>query len=365
MMRKKIQWNEIWGVVALLILVALGFVAQRAVPFMTDDELYATNLATGELLSGLADVVESQVWHFFNWGGRCVTHGILQLTLMSGELCADVFNLLMTLLLTLMVCVIIGRKNLSAFLLIHAMIYAMNANLKMSMLWQSGIANYVYSSVWILLFVLPYLRLLREPDAKPLPFVAFWLIPIGLMAGWSNENMGPACFLLAAGSTLYLKKKRKRPVQGWMISGILFSLLGSVLVVAAPGNFVRSATVEKPNLFERVYTMLTAGVDFLLPVVVPMVLLLLINSVCLKRKMDGAQWALLITAVLSYGAMVLSPHYPDRATFGTMILCIALSVSLLFEIVRENVRFARCTTALTACYFFCAVGKLAAEILHL
>ena len=363
-MGKKVQWSKIWGAAALLVLVALGFAAQRVIPFMTDDELYATNLATGESLMGLADVVESQVWHFFNWGGRCVTHGVLQLTLMGGELFADILNLLMTLLLTFMVCAVTERKNLSAFLLIHAMIYAMNANLKMSMLWQSGTANYVYPSVWILLFLLPYLRLLREPAARPLPFAAFWLMPIGLMAGWSNENMGPACFLLAAGSAVYLKKKQKRPVQGWMISGILFSLLGSVLVVAAPGNFVRSAVVEKPNLFERVYTMLTAGVDFLLPVVVPMVLLILINSVCLKRKMDGAQWALLITAVLSYGAMVLSPHYPDRATFGTMILCIALSVSILFDIVRENVRFACCTTALTACYFFCAAGKLTAEILH-
>lgn len=364
-MGKNVQWSKIRGTAALLILVALGFAAQRAVPFMMDDEWYSTNLATGATLSGLADVVESQVWHFLNWGGRCVTHGVLQLTLMSGELCADILNLLMTLLLALMVCVVTGQKNISAFLLVHAMIYAMNANLKMSMLWQAGTVNYVYSSVWILLFMLPYLRLLRDPDAQPLPFVSFWLMPIGIMAGWSNENMGPACFLLAAGSTVYLKKKQKKPVKVWMIQGIACSLLGSILVVAAPGNFVRSTIVEKQSPMERVYSMLTAGVDFLLPAVVPMVLLLLINIVCLKRKIDGAQWALLITAVLSYGAMVLSPHYPDRATFGTMILCIALSVSLLFDIARENVRFARCTAALTACYFFCAVGKLATEILYL
>jgi len=361
-MKKRIQWDKIWMTAALLFLVAVGFCAQRSVPFMMDDEWYSTNLATGEPLAGLMDVVESQVWHFLNWGGRCVTHGVLQLTLMSGELCADCLNLAMTLLLTFMVCSVIERKSLSAFLLVHAMIYAMNANLKMSMLWQAGTVNYVYSSVWILLFMLPYLRSLRRPEESPLPFAILWLLPVGLMAGWSNENMGPSCFLLAAGTAVYLKKCQKAPVRGWMISGMAGSFIGSVLVVAAPGNFVRGALVERQSLYERFYSMLTAGTGFLLPAVLPAVLLLLAKVVCMKRKPDRVQWALLITAVLSYGAMVLSPHYPDRATFGTMILLIALSVSLLFDIEQRYRAFSYGRAALTACFVLCAAGELAAVI---
>ena len=40
----------------------------------------------------------------------------------------------------------------------------------------------------------------------------------------------------------------------------------------------------------------------------------------------------LMGALLSYGAMVLSPHYPDRAAFGTCILievCAAALISRL------------------------------------
>lgn len=362
-MPKKRQWEKIFIIAALLVLVIMGFGAQRAVPFMMDDEWYGTNLVTGEPLAGLGDVVESQVWHFLNWGGRCMTHGVLQLTLMTGELCADILNLLMTLLLTLMVCIIIRQKSLSAFLLVHAMIYALNANLKMSMLWQAGTVNYVYSSVWILLFMLPYLRALEDGGRSV--GRALWLIPIGIMAGWSNENMGPTCFLLAVGTVLYLKKWKKKHVQGWMISGIVCSLIGSVLVVAAPGNFVRSAVVEKQTLYDRFYSMLTAGVDFLLPSVLLAVGLLLVKAVCLKLKIDRVQWVLLAMSILSYGAMVLSPHYPDRATFGTMILLIALSVSLLSDLEQTDAKFSRCRVALTVCFFACAVGKLAVEILHL
>lgn len=369
-MRKTGKWEKICIIAALAVLVAMGFAAQRKVPFMTDDELYGTNLVTEEPLHSLGDVVESQVWHFFNWGGRCVTHGVLQLTLMSGELCADILNLLMILLLTYMVCVVIQRRDSLTFLMVHAMIYALNANLTMSMLWQSGTANYVYSSVWILLFMTPFLRSLQKPGCRTMPFAAYWLVPIGLMAGWSNENMGPVCFLLALGVIIYIKKWKKRKIEGWMLSGVFSSFLGSVLVVAAPGNFVRSAAIPAQTIGDRLYSMLTAGTDYLLPSALCAVTVVLIKAVCLRTKPDMVQWALIIMAVLSYGAMVLSPHYPDRATFGTMILCIALSVSALGDIVAAEAERGRAGAAfwmkvLTACFWLCALGKLAVPVLYL
>lgn len=363
-MHKKMQWNKILMIAALSILVATGFAAHRAVPFMMDDEWYATNLVTGKPLTGLADIVESQVWHFLNWGGRCVTHGVLQMTLMSGELCADILNLLMTLLLTFLICIVSGKRSLSCFLLVHTMIYAWNANLKMSMLWQAGAVNYIYSSVWILLFMLPFLQSLSDPEAKPLPFAALWLAPVGLMAGWSNENMGPVCFLLAAGTMIYLRKWHGVPIKVWMLSGMLCSLIGSVLVVAAPGNFVRSAIIEPQSLYERFYSMLTAGTEFLLPAVLPVAVLLLVKIACLRSRMNRVQWALLLSAVLSYGAMVLSPHYPDRATMGTMILCTMLSVSCILDMEREDIKFSRCVTVLTVCCFLCAEVRLIREIFY-
>jgi len=354
-------------ILALAALIVMGFTAQRKVPFMMDDEWYGTNLVTGEPLAGLGDVLESQVWHFMNWGGRCITHGLLQLTLMSGELWADILNLTMTLLLTYMVCLVIKRRGLLTFLQVHAMIYAMSANLKMSMLWQAGTVNYVYSSVWILLFMLPFLQSLREPEGKALPGAVIWLLPLGLMAGWSNENMGPVCFLLAAGTVIYRKVIEKRPAAGWMISGMAGALAGSILVIAAPGNFVRSAALKEQTLYDRLYSMLTAGVDFLLPAALSAVALLLIKAVCLKQKADKVQWALAIMSILSYGAMVLSPHYPDRSTFGTMVLCIALSVSTLDDVLeagRENRQAVVLAKGWTAAFWLCAVGKLATEIFN-
>lgn len=366
-MRRLKRLEKLSVIAALAVLIVMGFAAQRKVPFMMDDEWYGTNLVTGEPLAGLGDVLESQTWHFMNWGGRCVTHGLLQLTLMSGEVWADLLNLTMTILLTFMISLIVRKRGLLNFLQIHAMIYALSANLKMSMLWQAGVVNYVYSSVWILLFMLPFLQSLREPEGKALPGAVIWILPLGLMAGWSNENMGPVCFLLAAGTVIYRKKIEKRTAAGWMISGMAGALAGSILVIAAPGNFVRSAALKEQTLYDRFYSMLTAGADFLLPSVLSAVTLLLIKVVCLKLKADKVQWALAIMSILSYGAMVLSPHYPDRSTFGTMVLCIALSVSVLDDILEAG-KGSRQAVALaegwTAAFWLCAVGKLAVVIFN-
>ena len=341
-MKEKIRF--IYTLLPLAVLYILQFVAHRYVPFMMDDEWYSTNLATGAPLASLTDVLEGQVWHYLNWGGRSITHGILQCTLMTGELCADILNVLMTILLACLICVMAGQKKPYYFLLASSLLIAFNANAKMSMFWQSGLVNYVYSSVWILLFLWIYLRIADSPDdtsflyekGRAKVFMTIVILPLGLMSGWSNENMGPTCFLLAAAVVFYRKMILKKAVPVWMYLGTVSCLCGSALVILAPGNFVRKAAIEEKTfgqkLYERFFSMFEAGIEFLFPIVMLLAILLIIYLVMLKGRLRISQMLLLAGMVLSYGAMVLSPHYPDRATFGTMVLGIAVACSLLGQI---------------------------------
>lgn len=357
-----LKYGNLAALAGILLFAAAMWVSQRSVPFMLDDFWYSTNLATGEPLKGLADIVESQVWHFFNWGGRCMTHGILQMVLMQGEMAADILNMIILFLLGFLICLITGNEQYASqtalmpgneqyasrssllsssrnpfwLLFTLSLIVALNPNIQMSMLWQSGTVNYVYSSAWILLFLWPYFRCLENPEKNDLPLAALWVIPLGILTGWSNENMGPACFVVITAEILYLRKKRKRPARLWMIGGAITCLAGSIMVVIAPGNFVRNAAIEKKALgymiYDRFYSMLRAGVDFLFPSFLLLIAVILIWIAGCKGRLRPGQWMMLALAVLSYGAMVLSPHYPDRATFGTMVVCIMLTISLLKDI---------------------------------
>ena len=334
-MNMKIRKNTILNIVGIVLLAMVAFMFHRDVPFMMDDIWYGTNLATGEPLKNFVDIIEGQIWHYNNWGGRSITHGILQMTLMCSELCADFINIVMTLLLAWMICVVSDKKNTSSFLMAFALIFAWNANAKMSMFWQAGTVNYVYSGVWILLFVWPFLNEWRREEKKKPWGIEIWMFPLAVCTGWSNENMGPTCFLLALATLIYCIKWKKVGAKLWMILGVIGSFIGSVLVVIAPGNFSRSSTIEKTDLlttlWERFYSMLRAGCDFLFPVCIALVLVILIKVVCLKQKLEKHQLVLLVCCILSYGAMVLSPHYPDRATFGTMVFGIVLFIDLLYH----------------------------------
>lgn len=345
MKTNKTNRRTLYVFIAFIFLAVIEFALHRKVVFMMDDNWYSTNLATGEALASLSDIWISQKWHFFNWGGRVITHGLLQLTLMGGELLCDILNLLMTLILAKIISILANRKDFISFFTAFTLLIALNANIKMSMFWQSGAANYIYSTVWILLFLWVYLRQIQTPDSLPLPFISVWIPFLGLITGWSNENMGPASFVLTIIVILYIHLFQKSKIPFWMISGSFFCLLGSALVILAPGNFARVACLPEEGFFEVLYnrllSMLCAGTEYLFPTVLFMVFLMLIYTICLKEKLQAVHWMLLIHAILSYGAMVLSPHYPDRATFGTMAVCIILIIYMLSDILEKHESFRR------------------------
>lgn len=326
--------------IGIFILIPVEFMVHRSVPYVMDDLWYSTNLVTGERLHGLSDIVESQVWHFFNWGGRCITHGLLQLVLMCPEWVADLLNVGMTLLLAGVICLAAGHKKLLWYLMSLSMLVSLNANWMTSMYWQSGAVNYVYSSVWIFIFLWVYLRQMEEPEINSLPFINIWMLPLGLIAGWSNENMGPVCFITAMTTIIYLWKKWGQRVRLWQIEGAVTSLAGSFFVILAPGNFVRKAFIPQKDILstltERMLSMLTAGADFLFPSFVFTGIILGLYLCCTGEKLRAAQWMLSAIIILSFGAMVLSPHYPDRATFGTMVACIILIISVLADLLKKK-----------------------------
>lgn len=332
------------------LLTGIGFLVMyavhREIPFMMDDLWYATMLSDDTPITSLKDIVTSQIWHYYNWGGRSMTHAMLQLTLLMGEQAADICNLIMTVLLSLMICIVARNRNLPAFWAGGAMVLGLNANWKMSMFWQAGAANYLYITVFILTFLWCYLRELPQQPTdttvpKQLKGIPVWILPLGLVAGWSNENMGPVAWLLSL-AVILLAFREKRKVHLWMFLGNISCLLGSVLMIAAPGNFVRSSEIKENQYgllwrcFLRGYAESTAVFQYLFPTFLVLGFVLIAAKGILKCEIGRKNLLLLCGAFLSVAAMVLSPHYPDRATFGTMVLCICVILSMAGKILEKR-----------------------------
>lgn len=341
------QKKAIWIMAGIMtaVSVLVMYMTHREVPFMMDDLWYSTMLSDDRPITSFMDIIKSQIWHYNNWGGRSMSHAILQLTLLAGEQAADLLNVGVTLLLAWAACAAAGQKRLPFFFAAMGMTLGLNANWRMSMFWQAGAANYLYITVFILLYVFCYLRELSDDgetlSVKTLPGITFWMVPLGILTGWSNENMGPAVWILSLFVILDNLKKKRR-IAPWMLLGNLSCLFGSIMLIVAPGNYVRSGEVGDSQYgllwrcYLRMYAESKALLEYLFPVLLMLALVLIVGSCALKISLGRRNAVLLFTALMSWGAMVLSPHYPDRAAFGTMILLICVILSMAGKIVKER-----------------------------
>lgn len=362
---KKTRPLKVLYFVPVIILAVLEFLYQRATFFVMDDIWYQTNLVTGQKLSSALDVIKSQIWHYFNWGGRSITHTILQFDLMGGALFCDIMNLLMTFLLCIVIASFAKERihKLFYFYASFSLIISLNASFRYNMFWQSGAVNYLYSTVWILTFIKVFLRELEDDSVKALPGITFWIVPLGLITGWSNENMGPASFILSL-MVIFLVKKNKKydRIPWWMTLGCISSLIGSILVIVAPGNFVRSAFTNNSGLLrtiiERTLSMLTGACSFLLPPLVIAVTLFTVVTMVLGFKVSNRDIVLIITSILAFGAMILSPHFPPRAVFGIMILLIVLILSFLEQISERFPKFSLISNIFIICTYVYSIIEM-------
>lgn len=334
------------GSVLMLVSVVLLFMANAKVPFMMDDLWYSTNISDGSPLTGLTDIFESQKWHYYSWGGRVFTHGFLQLVLMSGELCADVINVVCTVIIAAeMYCLALlssgddHGKEPVIFFIMYGMLISFCPDFKMSMLWQAGCANYVYSTVWILAFYLVYMRTLA--GKKDLPLSYLFMIPLSLMTGWSTENMGPAAFITSLVITVYVIKTKGVPLKTkiMLAEGTVFSFAGSLMCILAPGNFVRkdvgNAEISE-GVFERTLQMLKGAGEYLFPALLILAACYVLFRTSKEGRTDIRILIMLFAAVMSYGAFALSPHYPARAAFGTCVLLEICCGGMLSSLTKEK-----------------------------
>ena len=371
--KKNKIWSDVLIYALMLVLVYLLYLCNHLIIFMQDDLWYWTNLVTGERISGIGDIVQSQVWHYQNWGGRTVAHTLLQFLLWGdGKLC-NVLNTVVFDALAVFLAKAGKKWNAKSILLAGAMIVAFNPNMLDTLFWQSGTANYLYMTMLSFPLVWVYVRTLLDREEKKTSIAlsvlsVLGMLVWGLLAGWTNENMGPTYFLISVVSIiLYVRKKKK--VQAWMIAGSLSLAAGSALMILAPGNRVREQEIVslgswKLDLCKRVLDYFRGAFEYLLPVLVFAILSYVIYRLVFNRRPDKATLLILAGGIVSFLGLMLSPHVPDRSLFGSMCFFIWGSVRMLGEVFTETqkeryhflITLFLAATAIYKLFFFWAQG---------
>ena len=271
------NFNRLMFVVTVIFIFALMFELNNLMPLHRDDYDYSMVWKTGEHINSVSDVFDSTLRHYFSHGGRFFTVFCLNLFLWLGKFPFDFANAAMFTVLVLLIYFHARREfkisgDAGIFAAAGLMAWLSFPHFGEVAIWKSGSTVYLWSAVPVAIFLLPYNFFLAKnfPDKK---FLLHAMFLLGLIAGCSVENLGVTATLLTAAISYHCYKKNN--LQSWMAAGSIGSLIGVIILIAAPGNFVRydDQSVGK-GILAHIGNQFAAGGEMLL-YILPVILVLL------------------------------------------------------------------------------------------
>lgn len=319
--------------VTMAIIIFVGmFILNKHTTLLVDDYYYAFNRVNGERIFDLYGIFQSEYNHYFHWGGRVIVHSVVQFFMMYDKTVFNIFNAAAYLLMVLTIYIhAVGKLKCYPFLLviINLSLFLWMPAFGQTFLWLTGACNYLWGPLFVFLFLLPYrFQLDRE---SPIFKSKIWyplLFTGGIIAGWTNENLG-VTLVCIIGVCIYFYKKNYNRIYSWCIWGWMGSLFGAVLLISAPGNFARLSTMDSEiNIVGNFITItrLFFKDSFLLIPITAIILMLMFLSHKIKNKQIFYLYA--FGMIISMYSMMGSPYFADRAKLGTLSFCIIIAARL-------------------------------------
>jgi len=323
--------NFLLTIIIGIIIFLIIFVLNRMTPIIADDYSYLFYYDRMERVETLKQVIDYQINHYFTWGGRSVVHFIAQLMLISGSH-AKIINSLGFMAFVIIIyinCCGLKKSEPSLLAWIPLLIWLFNPVFGQTILWVTGSANYLWGSLIILSFLLPFTLYENNPSIlKDNIFSAIIMFFAGVIAGWTNENTAAALIFLILCLIVY-HGINKVGVPKWQIFGGIGTLVGFAIMILSPGNFVRAGYVSEDistfkKIFDRAHLCAIRLYEMKGLVLIFFALIVVYFSFTEeKNKKVIVKAGLFFTSALAaVGAMLLSPSFPQRASFGAMSLMI-------------------------------------------
>ena len=273
----------------------------------------------------------------------------IALKLFKKEIVTDCVNTVMFLLTALLITGIsetmtrIKRfmsERVMCMALVMGVLLALDVNFKASLVEEPAVYNHLYAMVAVLVFVWAYMRELPYDcfgSKEPWLFVTIWIVPVGLLAGFSNRSVGLMLFAFAIATIVYVNKVEHR-VFAWMPLGAVSVFLGFAARLMLPAyldkNLKSALTVygKKTDLPKYALFELKELFVYLLPAILVTfavaALLKGVHNVALGREIAYVLVAAAVTFVLT----VLVPFNEGLSVYPVNVLltlaCAAMCLKL-------------------------------------
>lgn len=347
----------IFVVVVALVAMAI-YKMNRMTPWIVDDFLKAQGAAKDPSISGYI----TALFDFYrNWGGRIWGELVAISLLAIPKSIVNVLNTLAYLaMIFLMYFNIVGRKKVSVslFLLLNVSLWMFLPAFGQDILWISGCANYMWSSI----IPLAFLAIYRRYDEAPFqlarhPLFCLLIGGLGLLSGWMNENVSVAILWILAGYLLCYRHVSGE-IPAFAKVGFAGTLLGAFCLWLAPGNFARFEAEHHTTSILTIFRKIFTNCYNLLQMDTGLVLAFLIIMLVLFGKSNKKKLSLLYGSASFIGAMAFSVvgEISMRVLLGPIILLtISLGLAYKDNFMDVNGKLARILLSL---FLLCSLASL-------
>lgn len=325
----------------LVLIFASMLILNFLTPLLADDYSYGLNL-NGKRISSIIDIFDYQVWHYFNWGGRTIAHTLAQTFLIFPK---AIFNVLNSFIYTVLIYLIylhgkLNRKDKEQpyiLLLIHLLLWFIIPVFGQSFIWLIGSCNYLWTTVIILYFLWLY----RKNSLSKKWYNLLLMFILGLLAGWTNENTSAGLITILVFSLIINKVETKKiELSKTRLFGIIGTLAGFVIMISAPGNYIRSAEFKDDTfiiikIIKRALDITNNLENIVLPLLIVIISLISLK-VYHKKKIEKEAYTFILGGFAAIYAMVLSPTFPERAWTGAIIFFVIAIIILVYDLNTTN-----------------------------
>ena len=309
--------------------ILLGFlIFNYLTPLVSDDFSYSFSRKTGVRITSIDDIIVSQYHHYFVQGGRSVAHFIAQYFLLFNN--KYFFNIANTIVYGLFILLIqfhisgSFKKNIKLFVAINLFFWFFVPVWGQNFLWLTGSCNYLWTTTIILLFLIPFRKKMADKDYRLNILLTFLFIFVGVLAGWSIENSGAAVLSLLI--AYFIRKKIiKEKICLFEILLTIWFLVGFIVLIKAPGNYFRLKNASAGQgfiLFELVKRFVLITMNLFRYCSLPVAMSIIIGFdliVHQKKQIDIQVWFYFLTGFAGLYSMLLSPQFPERAMFISLV----------------------------------------------
>lgn len=337
-MEKIFNWIEKNDKKILIISAILGivffFFLNCITPFIIDDYCRMYDFSTITELTNIKDALNSIKTEYFMWNGRSISTIIITFFVcLKNKIPFNIANTIVYFLFLYLIYSFIN-KNIKLksvyFITLYICFWLFTPAYGHDFLWLTGSVTYLWITVFLILFIIPYKNKLEGKQSSNILTVL--AAPLGFLAGWSAEN-GAAAILVFLIAYFIRKIVIKEKLKAFEILGFIAFVAGFLFLLLSPGSRNRANQLQQfsgivhTSLYQLIHDLVKRAYYITFDACKELSFLLITSAIVLfeliiQKKFKFIHFLYILSTFASVYSMVLSPVFPHRAYLFAVIFLI-------------------------------------------